>query len=144
MPDGRAPDPAAVDVHHVGLSVADLEAQVDFYRSALGFEEEVAFDLPYEGIRAVMLVHPSGFRLELFHHPSSASGLQASSPIEAHRTRGFGHFAMAVGDIDEAYRQAVEAGARPVKEPAFSPVLGTSFAFLADPEGHLVELIVRD
>jgi catechol 2,3-dioxygenase-like lactoylglutathione lyase family enzyme len=128
---------------HVGLSVENLAAQVDFYRRALGFEEEVAFELPLEGIQAVMLVHPSGFRLELFGHPDSLPGLQASGPIEAHATRGFNHFAMTADEIESLYSNAVAAGARPVIDPQPSP-LGMKFAFFADPEGHLVELLARN
>jgi lactoylglutathione lyase len=126
---------------HVGLSVADLEAAEAFYTTAFGFARQLAFELPPHPIRGVMLTHPSGFRLELFEHASSAPGLQAATPIEAHATRGYSHFAVRGADIDVVWEQAIAAGATAVKPPADSPEPGVRFAFIADPEGNLVELV---
>ena len=70
-----------------------------------------------------------------------APGLHADTPIEALGTRGYGHFALACADIDVLFARALAAGARSVLEPAPSPEPGVRFAFLADPEGHLVELV---
>lgn len=126
---------------HVGLSVADLEAAEAFYTTVFGFGRQLAFELPPHPIRGVMLTHPSGFRMELFEHAASAPGLQAATPIEAHATRGYNHFAVRAADIDVLWKQAIEAGATAVKPPADSPEPGVRFAFLADPEGNLVELV---
>ncbi len=126
---------------HVGLSVADLEAAEAFYTTAFGFARQLAFELSPHPIRGVMLTHPSGFRMELFEHEASAPGLQGATPIEAHATRGYNHFAVSSADIDLLWEQAIEAGATAVKPPAGSPEPGVRFAFLADPEGNLVELV---
>jgi catechol 2,3-dioxygenase-like lactoylglutathione lyase family enzyme len=126
---------------HVGLSVADLEAAEAFYANAFGFERQLAFELTPHPIRGVMLKHPSGFRMELFEHDSSVPGLQAAGPIEAHATRGYNHFAVRAPDIDVVWGQAIAHGATAVKPPAPSPEPGVRFAFLADPEGNLVELV---
>jgi lactoylglutathione lyase len=126
---------------HVGLSVADLEAAAAFYATAFGFERQLAFELSPHPIRGVMLTHPQGFRLELFEHSASVPGLQAATPIEAHATRGYNHFALRSSDIDVLWERAIEAGASAVMPPADSPEPGVRFAFLADPEGNLVELV---
>jgi lactoylglutathione lyase len=126
---------------HVGLSVADLEAAEAFYTTAFGFARQLAFELAPHPIRGVMLTHPDGFRLELFEHSASVPGLQAATPIEAHATRGYNHFALRSADIEGLWEQALEAGASAVMPPADSPEPGVRFAFLADPEGNLVELV---
>lgn len=128
-------------VDHVGLSVGDLDAACEFYFRAFGFTRQLEFELAPHPIRGLMLRHESGVRLELFEREGSAPGLQAATPIEAIATRGYGHFAFAAPDIDPLFARAVEAGARAVLEPAPSPEPGVRFAFLADPEGNLVELV---
>ena len=126
---------------HVGLSVADLEAVEAFYTTAFGFARQLGFELSPHPIRGVMLTHPAGFRLELFEHSASVPGLQAATPIEAHATRGYNHFALTAPDIGELFAAAIAAGARAVIEPSPSPEPGVRFGFLADPEGNLVELV---
>ena len=128
---------------HVGLSVRDLDAAEEFYARAFGFSRQLEFDLAPHPIRGVMLAHPGGFRLELFEHGASAPGLQGLTPIEAHATRGYGHFALAAPDIDALFAGARGAGARAIIEPSPSPEPGVRFAFLADPEGNLVELVEK-
>jgi lactoylglutathione lyase len=131
-----------VALDHAGLSVADLDRAVGFYGRAFGFESEFAFALPHE-IRGVMLRLPSGGRLELFERPGSADGLRAESPLAALATRGYGHFALDTADIEGTYALALEAGAAERVAPQQSPEPGVRFAFLADPEGNLVELVER-
>ena len=90
-----------------------------------------------------MLVHGSGVRLELFQQPGATPGIQGAAPLEALATRGYGHFALAASDIGPVFAKALAAGARAVVEPSPSPEPGVRFAFLADPEGNLVELVER-
>lgn len=127
---------------HAGLSVADLDAAARFYADAFGFEPEFPFHLP-QSIRGLMMRHPSGCRLELFEHPGSATGLEAATPLQALGTRGYGHIALSASEIDPVFAAAVECGARGVSQPGPSPEPGVRFAFLADPEGNLVELVER-
>ena len=129
-------------IDHVGLSVTSLSASADFYREAFGFEHEFAFDLP-GSIHGLMMLHPDGPRLELFEHPAGAPGLQGAAPLEALATRGYGHFAWATADIATAFQGALLVGASSVVEPGQSPEPGVLFAFLADPDGNLIELLQR-
>jgi glyoxylase I family protein len=128
---------------HVGLSVAALEAATGFYGRAFGFTQELTFALGRDDIRGVMLLHPCGARLELFERPGAAAGIQGATPIEALGTRGFGHFAMSTPDLDALFDHATAEGATAVIEPSPSPEPGVRFAFLADLEGNLVELVER-
>ncbi len=126
---------------HVGLSVGDLDAACEFYARAFGFARQLEFELAPHPIRGLMLRHESGMRLELFEREGSSPGVQGVTPIEALATRGYGHFAFAAPAIDAVFVHALEAGARPVTAPGPSPEPGVRFAFLADPEGNLVELV---
>ena len=116
-------------------------AAVTFYETVFGFVAEFPFALGE--IRGVMLRLESGGRLELFERPGSGGGLRAASPIEALATRGYGHFAVNSPDIDALFARALEAGATAKVAPSPSPEPGVRFAFLADPEGNLVELVER-
>lgn len=128
---------------HAGLCVGDLDAAVAFYAEAFGFEVEFAFELGVEGIRGVMLtLDPSG-RLELFERPGSAPNLQPETPVTALATRGYGHVALSAADVDPLFTRALAQGASAKVEPSPSPEPGVRFAFLADPEGNLVELVER-
>jgi glyoxylase I family protein len=128
---------------HVGLSVADLDAAADFYRSALGFEPEFPFELPFDAIRGVMMLHPSGLRLELFERPGATPGIQGREPREALATHGYGHFALSASPLEAIYDGLLAAGAAGVKAPGPSPEPGIRMAFVADPEGNLIELVER-
>ncbi len=128
---------------HVGLSVADLDAASRFYADAFGLVSEHAFRLDPHPIRGLMMRHPNGYRLELFEHRQGRDGIQGATPIEALATRGYGHFALASADIESAFTAALAAGATAILPPGESPEPGVLFAFLADPEGNLIELVQR-
>ncbi len=70
-----------------------------------------------------------------------ASGLRAAPPqagvIEAAKRRGPFHFALRV----EAVEAVTGAGARLVSAPAPNSRGDGTFAYLADPEGNLIELV---
>jgi lactoylglutathione lyase len=132
-----------VHLDHAGLSVAALDAAVDFYGRAFGFESEFPFELGVDDIRGVMLRLPTGGRLELFERPGAEPGPTPASPIEALARRGYGHIAVNAPDIDALFARALAAGASERVSPRPSPEPGVRFAFLADPEGNLVELVER-
>jgi catechol 2,3-dioxygenase-like lactoylglutathione lyase family enzyme len=93
-----------------------------------------------------MLIHPAfGYRVELLHRPGTSAGVsgQPANPAEAALRAGYGHVAFAVADLDAAYDRAVAWGARPVMPPCPAPEPGVRMAFVADPEGNLVELLDR-
>jgi lactoylglutathione lyase len=132
-----------VRLDHVGLTVGDFDAMSDWYVKALELEVELEFALDHVDFRGVMLRSPAGYRLELLHRSGSVPGLQAASPVEAALTRGFGHVAFDVPDVDAAYDALLEAGASERMSPRPSPEPGVRMAYVADPEGNLVELLDR-
>jgi lactoylglutathione lyase len=144
MPD-PVPDPVAGRrLDHVGLNVADLAAAERWWAAAFGYERDFVARLDVFELDIVMLIHPTrGDRLELLHRPGSRPGLRAETPPEAVLTQGFGHVAFDVAGVDDTFDRLVSLGARPVMEPRASPEPGVRMAFVADPEGNLVELLDR-
>ena len=129
---------------HVGLGVADLERAAHWYAAALGYERELTLRVDAIDLDIVMLRHPRhGDRLELLHRPGSTPGLRAQDPAEAALSQTFGHVAFDVDGLDAAYEHVVALGARPVMSPRPSPEPGVRMAYVADPEGNLVELLDR-
>jgi catechol 2,3-dioxygenase-like lactoylglutathione lyase family enzyme len=128
---------------HVGISVADLEAATRWYCHAFGLSVEREFAIPGTDLSGVMLLHSSGYRIELLHRPSAVPGLQPDSALTAAGTRGYGHFCLCVDDVDAEFARVIAAGGAVRMAPAAAPRQGARFAFLADPEGNLIELLDR-
>ena len=128
---------------HVGISVADLETARDWYCRALELSVETEFAVTGTDLRGTMLRHDSGYRIELLHRPGSQPGLAPDSPLAAAGTRGYGHMCLCVPDVDAEYARLIAAGATMRMPPSPSPRKGARVAFLADPEGNLIELLDR-
>lgn len=128
---------------HVGLTVGDLDAMTRWYAEHLQLKVEFEFALEQVAFRGVMLCSPHGHRVELLHRDGSRVGLQAADPVEAALTQGYGHIAFDVPDVDAAYHGLLEAGAAERMSPRPSPEPGVRMAYVADPEGNLIELLDR-
>lgn len=130
---------------HIGLSVGDLDAQAEWYAEALSLTRTGSGGLPDLGVRVVFLTDPDhGWSLELLERTGSAPGLQAPDPPTALLTRGYGHICLRVdGRLDDAYARLLGAGAVSRMAPGPSPEPGVQIAFVADPEGNLIELMDR-
>jgi catechol 2,3-dioxygenase-like lactoylglutathione lyase family enzyme len=120
------------------MPVRDLERAIRWYADALGLEHTVTAQVP-EGVEIAFVVDDGGAGVELF--ALEAPDAEAwDGPIAALR-RGHGHVAFTVVDLDEVFARAVEAGGRAVWAPRPSPKPGQRIAFVADPDGNLVELM---
>lgn len=128
---------------HVGLTVADLEAATAWYAAAFELTEEFAFAFEEFDFRGVMLRSPVGYRIELLERAGSQPGLLADHPVAAALTRGYSHFALRVADVDATYDRLLAAGATDRLSPRPAPQPGSRMAFVADPEGNLIELLTR-
>ena len=139
-------------VHHVGLTVADLDRAVSFWARLLGATPrdrrvlegpQLATMVGYPGIRveACWLDLPGGTALELLRylHRDDAP----YDPGTAHP--GNVHVCLRVDDMDAAHAHAVACGARPVSERpidvAAGPRAGARLAYLRDPDGVTIELV---
>ena len=128
---------------HVGIDVKDLPAQIDFYRRAFDLKVELQGDVPEYNFSAAMLVSQSGWHLELFKRDGAAPRPVPDDPDGQHNVLGLSHVCFAVHDRGKP-RSACVARCRPAPSPV--PYPGTPewrLAYLADPEGNLVELVSR-
>jgi catechol 2,3-dioxygenase-like lactoylglutathione lyase family enzyme len=126
---------------HVGLSVADLDRQRDFYGRSLGLtaiDERV--ELPDAQVRTVILRGHAGLKIELIERGGSTPQ-EFSDPFDGAGTQGYFHWALAVEDLDTVFAQMLDAGATEVSAPAPAARAGARFAYVKDPEGNLLELI---
>jgi lactoylglutathione lyase len=134
----------AARLDHVGLSVAGLEAAAGWFCDVFGLVPELSLRVDAIDLSIEMLIHPEfGYRLELLHRPGSDGQVKPADPAQAARREGYGHVAFDVADLDGAYDRAVARGARPVMPPCPAPEPGVRMAFVADPEGNLIELLDR-
>lgn len=134
--------PFTANFHHISLSVADLDAQQRWYVQALGLHEVVEqFELPDPPVRTVVLRASNGLRVELIERTGSTRAQAFDDPLDASRTQGYGHLALEVNQLDQAFTQLTKAGAQPVWPPAPAVQPGARFAYVKDPEGNLIELI---
>jgi len=133
---------------HIGISVADLDRSVQFYKHLLG--AEVLVEGPFEGRdygRILRLDNPAGkvallkagnIELELFEfaHPTPEP-MSRDRPVCNH---GITHFCIEVTDIDGEYNRLCANGV------AFhcAPIefFGTAKAtYGRDPDGNVFELV---
>jgi catechol 2,3-dioxygenase-like lactoylglutathione lyase family enzyme len=126
---------------HVGLSVADLDAQRRFYGEALELTEvEEEFAMAEAHIRTAILRSPAGLKIELIERGGS-SPQEFSDPFDGAGTQGYFHWALYVDDLDAVFAKLLAAGASEVSGPAPAVREGARFAYVKDPEGNLLELI---
>jgi catechol 2,3-dioxygenase-like lactoylglutathione lyase family enzyme len=126
---------------HVGISVPDLEAATKWYCDTLYLTPAPGFAVKGTDLRGIMLLHESGYRIELLHRASAGPGLAPDSPLSAAATWGFGHMCLSVENVDAEFERLIAAGATVRMPPSPSPRPGARVSFVADPYGNLIELI---
>jgi catechol 2,3-dioxygenase-like lactoylglutathione lyase family enzyme len=142
-------------VHHVGMSVADIDAALGFWRRFLGIDARwrTILDRPYLGrhvgypgvsIDAAFLDLPGGTVLELLDYRVEG---KAQLP-DGTANPGNVHVCLEVSDAQESWERAVEAGARPLLEDGpvtvdAGPNEGARAAYLRIHDGITLELFQR-
>jgi len=120
---------AAAKLAFMKLIVGNLPRALEFYQSAFGFSEVNAFDTP--DFEEVMLKQPDNdFLLLLLRYKDG----RAHPDAAAHGPTGF-----VCDDVRASTDAALRAGAT-LKLAPFD-VGPTRVAFVADPEGHEIEII---
>lgn len=139
-------------VHHVGVTVADMDRSVRFWERLLGVGArdravlagpQLGTMVGYAGIRIerCWIDLPGGIALELLRYLDRDEA--PYDPGTAHP--GNVHVCLRVDDMDAAHAHAVASGARPVSERPIEvmagPRAGTRLAYLRDPDGVTIELV---
>jgi methylmalonyl-CoA/ethylmalonyl-CoA epimerase len=126
-------------IHHIGVAVADLDASIRMYTSALGAELVHRATNEKEGLEAAFLRVGDG-EIELM------ASLRDDSPVGKFMVRrgpGLHHVAYAVTDIDESLAEARDAGLELIDSVPRAGMHGTRIAFVhpKSMEGVLTELV---
>jgi methylmalonyl-CoA epimerase len=126
-------------IHHIGVAVADLDASIRLYTSALGAQLVHRATNEKEGLEAAFLRVGDG-EIELM------APLRDDSPVGkfmAKRGPGIHHVAYGVIDIDEALAEAREAGLELIDDEPRVGMHGTRIAFVHPKslEGVLTEFV---
>ena len=97
-----------ITMNHTGFVVQSLERSLEFYRDALGLEEEKSFDseswalsqiVGYDNahIKGAMLVGADGHSLELIEYVRPAGAVRDSGEQYKRATTGASHLALLRG-----------------------------------------------
>jgi catechol 2,3-dioxygenase-like lactoylglutathione lyase family enzyme len=138
-------------LHHTGLTVADLDRSLRFWRDAMGMEVlfqqekaggylEAVVGEPGAHVRMAHLAFGGeGPRIELFQYLAPIGGQHRLRPAD----QGFAHICVACDDLDELLERLIAAGGTPFSEPVEVDTgvnKGCRDVYLRDPDGHVVEL----
>lgn len=117
---------------HTCVRVKDLDASLEFYKTAFNFVESRRRDFPENKFTLVYLTLPGDdYELELtYNYDSDAYDLG----------NGYGHIAISTDDLEGLHKQHEEAGLNitPLKN---LPGVPPSYYFVIDPDGYKIEVI---
>ena len=141
-------------IHHVSISVPDLDAAVDWYGTILGFRLEERFEITAIPARGVFL-RRDALRIEIWEADGGATVPALRREPNTDITEGgTKHVAFAVPDLqrclERLYNRGVDIAS--VQRDRCAPMaceadprdatLGPAFAaFIRDPGGTLIELL---
>ncbi|OAQ74101.1 glyoxalase-like domain-containing protein [Pochonia chlamydosporia 170] len=96
-----------------------------------------------ETVHVVKLRNKEGVMIELINNMVSRRVENITNPVDGSRYQGYFHWALRVADMDESFTYLTKegTGARGVVSPSPNVSGGGRYAYVADPEGNLIELI---
>lgn len=120
-----------MDVIHTAIWVSDLEAARSFFVDGLGLEAHSSFTLG--GVENVYVGGDHG-ELQLKYDPERPAPTADRSALD--------HVALSVDDVDAEYERIVASTDCTVLEEPFTiDEAGARVAFIAGPDGYVVELV---
>ena len=159
LPAGHGPDaqPASLvrAVDAVGMTVADMDRSIAFYRQVLGFEtvsEVEVWGEDYERLQGVFGLRMRVARMRLGNEAIELTEYLTPRgrpvPVDSRsHDRWFQHIAIIVSDMDRAYawlrqHRVEHASPAPQRLPDWNPNAGGIRAFyFKDPDGHPLEVL---
>jgi glyoxylase I family protein len=98
-------------IDHVAITVADLDASIDFYCRALGFELVARWASRAPGMNGIAFLELGGTRIELI----APEVVPSRNNIE--ELGGLRHLCLSTGDLDRESARLASLGIRFIKEP---------------------------
>jgi catechol 2,3-dioxygenase-like lactoylglutathione lyase family enzyme len=142
-------------LHHIGLTVSDLERSIAFYHAVLGATirersensgDEVAEVTGLAGARIIAadLELPDGGWLELVQYVAP----RAERLEQERHQPGHTHIGFLVDDADAAYERLVACGAAPTSRPVRIVEPGSTWdgvrvMYVCDPDGRTIECVEK-
>ncbi|HEY4277448.1 MAG TPA: VOC family protein [Conexibacter sp.] len=138
---------------HTGITVADLERSLSFWRDVLGFKVVLRDVVTGETLERITGVRGGSMSLALLDVPGGGGQIELAEytdPAERGHFRpnpedvGSQHVALFVDDIEAVLQHAAAAGWRSNGTPQVmtdGPAKGTTFLYMTDPDGTIVELV---
>lgn len=124
-------------VHHMGLSVPDLEASIKWYGEFFGFTVEKRMEIPPIHAKIAFLKRDD-FRLELFEVEGAAAlPEERKDPDKDIMTHGWKHLSIEVADVRKTLDTLKESGVEIALETEFE---GAPMGFIRDNAGNLIEI----
>lgn len=143
------------EVHHVAITVSDLERAADFYESALGYQKTLRSDVGGPGIEESLGLPPGTTgRVQYLQGPSQVgqleliewSGVKRRTPDAGHLELGtfLLSFQVPVEEIEELHDRMAGLGAECLSRP--NRVLLENYGYLTafaarDLDGNLLEFV---
>ncbi len=141
------------DIHHLGMTVADIERSIEFYRDTLGMtlvgrrpcveEGYVAKQTGYEGVKlsvASFRVRPDSLNsleiVEYLNHTGEPADTSTNRP-------GGTHLCIVVDDLEAAYEDLNSKGVRFKSDPVeitAGPNRGGKVIYFFDPDDYVLEM----
>ena len=146
------PPPELEAIHHIGISVADVDQTVQFWKSFLRVEPRwrQMLDGPYLSdvtgypsinLDASIIDLPGGVLLEILDYQvadKARNDMATASP-------GNVHICLRVNHIDRMWQRAIDSGATPTSPGPVTvtvgPNQGARSCYLRDPNGITLELL---
>jgi catechol 2,3-dioxygenase-like lactoylglutathione lyase family enzyme len=120
---------------HFGISVADLEMSISWYKEMFDFEEVKQFEKPEMEIKGALLQRQD-CHLEILQPdvPKTVPS-EGGSLVEELRRAGANHFAVSVEDVQMVYEYFKSKNVNLV-----TALVDQRFFFCKDPDGTLIEV----
>jgi len=138
---------SVIGIHHVGMSVSDLQASIEFYTEALGISlqavtEKMQHDNGNLGfsapINSAVLAFPNGY-LKLSEYDRSDLPPSAVLPVKG---PGITHVCYQSPTSEDIYQRLMDGGATPVsrgQQPVHLLGQGVYYAYARDHDGIMYE-----
>jgi catechol 2,3-dioxygenase-like lactoylglutathione lyase family enzyme len=129
-----------ISFHHIGISVANLEESIAWYKEMLGFEEVTRMSEDAANKMEIGHIRRGNCYVELFQ-------VEGAKPLPEYRrdpsadlrVHGVKHFGLKVDDVFAAVKELKAKGVEIAMGPIDTP--GVCFIFIRDNSGNALELI---